>query len=73
MSKVIFFSSNGIDIHSSSQVKGKKNKPGLCINESQLKKAILQNTFPYVKLQAVAYMHKVAAEASVTAHICKDI
>lgn len=38
-----------------------------------LKKAILQNTVPYVKLQAAAYMYKVAAEASVTAHICKEI
>ena len=38
-----------------------------------LKKAILQNTFAYVKSQAAAYKHKVATEVSVTAHICKDI
>lgn len=37
------------------------------------KKAILQNTFAYVKLQAAAYMHRVAAELSVTARTCKDI
>ena len=50
-----------------------KKMAGLCINESQLKKAILQNTFAYVKLQAAAYMHKVTTEVSVTVHIRKDI
>lgn len=38
-----------------------------------LKKAILQNIFAYVKLQAAVYMRKVATEVSVTAHICNDI